>query len=666
MEVEREILISVQLHKFKNIELFKQGIYQIRIRLLYERDNKIIFAEPFKIWSNTIREASAGCTHLLPAHISDDYSCFNSRGVLVRYQDETINFLESCVFSCKIPDSLRTFPVKILADLYFTNLESKKKSTSKLRILERRPSFHCVVNKEYLITNVFSSMSHYLPMSFDPKFFCSLESVVHVYTIRYVNLSVSLKSQLFGDSSLVGGSKVDRIYFSMVDPLFISYNQIRKLYKELDDIKKLDDLEESVENDLLLLTAKNRDKASFFELIGTHEAGEVAKKLIAGLDQLSELIKLALDKLFQQSLSNSAKVTSVLKRKFEKEVWAHFQEYIQIDDISINSLFYEDQHRRTSHAFAIRENAYFNNLEVLPLQAEDLYSANICHPIFFIHSNPQHIKHLVDDTQSKPMDIHAIFLVHGYQGSSVDMHMIKGYINMIYPTVHTYSSRANENFTDCDINVLGENLAEEVLHHLYEIKVPKSRLRISFIGHSQGGLIIRAALPGLVDYKACMHSIVTLSSPHVGIVYAGNSLLKFGKWVLKKLQKSVSFLQMIMKDNKNFNECFLYKLSTSDGLDWFQHVVLFICSDDPYVPVDSAGMFVPSKCVGTKKEGLFTELVRNILAKVDEKKFVRIDVNFKHKQLLDHCVCCGNRHIDFLDDPCFIKMLCYSMPKLFL
>jgi len=45
-------------------------------------------------------------------------------------------------------------------------------------------------------------------------------------------------------------------------------------------------------------------------------------------------------------------------------------------------------------------------------------------------------------------------------------------------------------------------------------------LRISFIGHSLGGIIIRTALPYLSNYKKLMFSYLTLSTPHIG---AGNS-----------------------------------------------------------------------------------------------------------------------------------------------
>lgn len=57
--------------------------------------------------------------------------------------------------------------------------------------------------------------------------------------------------------------------------------------------------------------------------------------------------------------------------------------------------------------------------------------------------------------------------------------------------------------------------------------------KISFIGHSLGGLIIRSALPHLVEYKDYMHGFMTLGSPHLGYMYNSHSLINAGMWVLK-------------------------------------------------------------------------------------------------------------------------------------
>lgn len=53
-------------------------------------------------------------------------------------------------------------------------------------------------------------------------------------------------------------------------------------------------------------------------------------------------------------------------------------------------------------------------------------------------------------------------------------------------------------------------------------------IRISFIGHSLGGLIIRAALPHLSKYQDRFYSYVSLSSPHLGYISNSNKVIDTG------------------------------------------------------------------------------------------------------------------------------------------
>jgi len=58
--------------------------------------------------------------------------------------------------------------------------------------------------------------------------------------------------------------------------------------------------------------------------------------------------------------------------------------------------------------------------------------------------------------------------------------------------------------------------------------------RISFIGFSLGGLIIRSCLPHLEKYKDKMHGFITLSSPHLGYASHQSSLVKSSLWFMEK------------------------------------------------------------------------------------------------------------------------------------
>ena len=58
---------------------------------------------------------------------------------------------------------------------------------------------------------------------------------------------------------------------------------------------------------------------------------------------------------------------------------------------------------------------------------------------------------------------------------------------------------------------------------------PKSLGRISFIGHSLGGVIIRSALPFLEIYKNQMYTFFSLASPHLGYMYNSSKVIDAGK-----------------------------------------------------------------------------------------------------------------------------------------
>jgi hypothetical protein len=86
---------------------------------------------------------------------------------------------------------------------------------------------------------------------------------------------------------------------------------------------------------------------------------------------------------------------------------------------------------------------------------------------------------------------------------------------------------------------MGVRLASEVQNFIEEY-CPASMLgKLSFIGHSLGGLIIRAALPLLPEFEKKMFLLMTLASPHMGYMYNSSGIVNAGLWVLKKWKKSM-------------------------------------------------------------------------------------------------------------------------------
>lgn len=109
---------------------------------------------------------------------------------------------------------------------------------------------------------------------------------------------------------------------------------------------------------------------------------------------------------------------------------------------------------------------------------------------------------------------------------------------MLHPEALILCSSANEDNTETDISDMGVKLATEIQNFISET-CPSSFIgRLSFIGYSLGGLIIRAALPHLEEYADKMHTYFSLSSPHLGYMSNGNKIIEAGMWFLKKWKKS--------------------------------------------------------------------------------------------------------------------------------
>ena len=64
--------------------------------------------------------------------------------------------------------------------------------------------------------------------------------------------------------------------------------------------------------------------------------------------------------------------------------------------------------------------------------------------------------------------------------------------------------------------------------------------RLSFIGHSLGGIIIRAALPHLAHYKDIMTTFMTFSTPHLGTFRGGSMIVNNGIRIMKFFGKGLA------------------------------------------------------------------------------------------------------------------------------
>jgi len=64
-----------------------------------------------------------------------------------------------------------------------------------------------------------------------------------------------------------------------------------------------------------------------------------------------------------------------------------------------------------------------------------------------------------------------------------------------------------------------------------------------------GGLIARASLKYLQLYKNNFGTFLSLCSPHFGYLCHSSALINTSLWVLNKIKKDQSMIELTMKDN---------------------------------------------------------------------------------------------------------------------
>ncbi|XP_061370160.1 uncharacterized protein LOC133312893 isoform X2 [Gastrolobium bilobum] len=284
--------------------------------------------------------------------------------------------------------------------------------------------------------------------------------------------------------------------------------------------------------------------------------------------------------------------------------------------------------------------------------------------------------------QSNARVLKIVVFVHGFQGHHLDLRLLRNQWLLIDPKVEFLMSEANEDRTFGDFREMGQRLAQEVISFVKKKMDKASRygnlgdIRLSFVGHSIGNLIIRTAIAEsmMEPFLRYLYTYVSVSGPHLGYLYSSNSLFNSGLWILKKLKGTQCIHQLTFTDDPDIQNTFLYKLCKQKTLDHFRHIILLSSPQDGYVPYHSARI---ESCQAashdnSKKGIVFLEMLNDCLDQIranpsEHRVFIRCDVNFDATAYGKNLNSFIGRaaHIEFLESDIFAKFIMWSFPELF-
>uniref|UniRef100_A0A5K3FFM5 DUF676 domain-containing protein n=1 Tax=Mesocestoides corti TaxID=53468 RepID=A0A5K3FFM5_MESCO len=272
----------------------------------------------------------------------------------------------------------------------------------------------------------------------------------------------------------------------------------------------------------------------------------------------------------------------------------------------------------------------------------------------------------------KPSGIHLVICVHGLDGNCYDLRLVTVYLQMALPDypLEFLMSDSNHQDTFASFEQLRDNLVEEIIQHVDSMT--ETPTHISFIGHSLGCVLIRAALssPRMEHLYPRLHTFLSFCGPHLGTVYSTSGLVSMGMWALQKFKKSESLLQLRMRDHPDLRETFMYTLSAAEGMNRFRYVLLVASPQDHYVPHHSSRIELCKASIQdpTEMGTIYMEMVANILQKLiksGKTTVVRYDVHHEVQSSANHFI--GRAaHVAVLDSEVFLeKFFCISAAKYF-
>lgn len=133
----------------------------------------------------------------------------------------------------------------------------------------------------------------------------------------------------------------------------------------------------------------------------------------------------------------------------------------------------------------------------------------------------------------------------------------------------------------------------------------------------------------MFEFSHLFDSLVTISTPHIGITEQESSFLSKGIGFVTGAKKLTSVKELYLDDDKDLRNTFIYNLSEDPGMGLFKNILLFHSSNDIFCPSYSSRI-QSNKTMKyfriIRYGGINFEMIDHILAVVKCKHLHRIDI----------------------------------------
>ena len=610
----------------------------------------------------------------------EDYHAYCSPVMLVRYSEEEVKLQDVVVFSTELEvvEECLSVPLVLEVELLFSDILGSAFADYSSMELVPEKEMKSVSVVSYRISKPCSGLSEFFRVCFDEMHFstlsCSFFSLSTHFRIfpkgkspTKVITSNDLSRALFpskgGFKEFVGTEAMNRAYAKHVLPFALATERLR--IQLLDCVS---DSEGIASCPLaLVLPAANE----FSDVVGSHVCAKVVGKVVSLMQTTAEYTQSFFTYLLSVLREHPEPVSETLFRKYL---------HLQISKSALATLHFQPDSDMTSESLgkfqAVQAQKQRKNPEFLSTLHNSIESMKVIsgpspRPIFFPDksidlASPEQYFRSYFVSKGKQKKRHLVVLVHGFGGTSFDVRKLRNQILLEHADVFVLSAHTNEDeATDGDIIVMGRRLAIETQTFVHDYFPGRSLEKLSFIGHSMGGLVIRAALPTLGELRRKLHFMMTLSTPHLGYIKKSSALVDIGLWVLKKIRHSLSLNQVTMMDDPDPRKCALYELSKYEGMSDFRHILLLSSPQDTYAPFESSRIHINPDTLSSALGPIYSEMAQNILSPLNPDVLRRIDVNFALETDSVDTVIGRAAHIQFLENEPLMQRLIFAFPEMF-